>query len=991
MIFVFFAFGYFGEAVKTPSLRSPIFVAVPLIFFGLAWILRNKTGVPAAANAVGLIGALILPIMLSALFQDGADWNNRESIGAWFPLSWVPNQSGSTRWTGYAIVGVVCALIYFLLAIRHHIYAYGVAPMLWAVAGALGLYWTMGMSGPQMLTALAAIGAGLILATVGRSTYVGQVISVPTVRVGVVGAPVVFGFALLFAYNDALGSGTDSIGLSALASPGAGAAALLAGVLAVSSGTGFAWEGLGERTRDSLAAALRVAAYIAAGIALVLALSYETTYGWIGAALVGYGLAIAIIDRLIGETSDAVTWIARGSIILGAALAFSDPMSATIVWAAIAAVAAARSVVPSVVRYTSSLMPYPESADGALAELWVPTFILAGAGVARIVDTVNIPVVFLVASVIAVGTRFLPPRVEGLRSFATIPTVLFGAATVAVGYAVTLDFDPYSFNEIGATLAVLTAVSAAAAFPWTSRLPFVVLTADGAAIAFAVAASDPDTAGVSAIVTTVLIATSLVLIGAVYVPSLSNWAVPHGIYGHLALYVAVGASLASEEAALGAWAAVVAVHGVEAVLLDRGRGPFIEQLISGQPTHEWIHQVPAVVSLTAVTPFVVLATRQIPWFTLDLVRMAIPLGALSVGYAIAAVVVKRQSLRSLCVGLAYATTVGAITVSTPDGSMLGIALTSGAVATFLVAVAVDAAMASSLSWALGFSAVVVWTSEAGLANEHLYRPLLGSAIILTLVSTAATVVLRSRTRLSLWFFNVVAVGSVAVGVGIIGAADDGHWLWAWAIAAAVSMMAVVLVNRVGALVAVVWAYLLIAYVDIFTDAIQSDAVWLVPFAGMLVVASAVLSRPKPQETLKYAAPITVLSALFVMVVSIAIAFAQGEPGATMAWSALGLAAFAIIQREDAWLHVAGIVLIAAGALTLGPWLTASLAVVAVAETGMAELRREGAERLVLPWFAVALWGATFGAGAVWLELAPDTVVTIAITGGVMLSAVALAS
>jgi len=526
VIFVFFAFGYFGEAVKTPSLRSPIFVAAPVIFFGLAWMLRNKTGVPAAANAVGLIGALILPIMLSALFQDGADWNNRESIGTWFPLSWVPNQEGSTRWIGYAIVGVVCAAVYFLLATRHRIYAYGVAPMLWAVVGALGLYWTMGMSGPQMLTVLAAIAAGLIIATIGRATYVGRTISAQTVRIGVVGAPVVFGFALLFAYNDALSSGTGSLGMSDLASPGAGAAALLAATLAISSGTGFAWEALGKRTRASLAAGLRVGAYLAAGVALVLSLSYETTSGWIGAALVGYGMAIAVIDHLIGGTGRTVTWIARGAILLGAALALTDPVSSTVVWSVIAVAAAARAVEPRAVQYTRSLVPYPDSTTDALAELWVPTFVLASAGLARIVDFEHIPIVFLVAAVVAVGARFLPASFERLRSFATIPTVVFALTAVVTGVAIQVARDPYSLNEIGAMLGILALVSATAMFPWTARLPFVILTTDGAAIAFAVTAVDPDVAGVSMIVTIVLIATGFVLAGATYVGAITRWAVP---------------------------------------------------------------------------------------------------------------------------------------------------------------------------------------------------------------------------------------------------------------------------------------------------------------------------------------------------------------------------------------------------------------------------------------------------------------------------------
>jgi hypothetical protein len=991
VIFVFFAFGYFGEAVKTPSLRSPIFVAAPLIFFGLAWVLRNKTGVPVAANAVGLIGALILPIMLSALFQDGADWNNKEGIGTWFPLAWIPNQEGSSRWTGYAIVGVVCAGVYFLLSTRHPIYAYGVAPMLWAVVGALGLYWTVGMSGPQMLTVLAAIGAGLIIATIGRTTYVGRTISVRTVRIGVVGAPAVFGFALLFAYNDALGSGTGNVGLSDLASPGAWAAALLAAVLAISSGAGFAWEGLGERTRNSLAAALRIASYASAGVALVLSLSFETTLGWVGAALVGYGFAIAVIDRLIRGTSEAATWIARGSIVIGAALAFTDPVSSTVVWSVMAIAAAARAVAPPVRRYTGSLVPYPGSTTTALGELWIPTFVLAGTGVARIVDLVHVPTIFLVAAVAAAGARFLPSSIERLRSFATIPAAMFGATAVASGVAIQMARDPYSYDEIGMALGILAIVSAAAVFPWALRLPFVVLTTDGAAIAFAMAAADPDAGGVSMIVTVVLIATSLVLIGASYAASISHWTVPNGAYGHLALLGAIVASLGSWDAALVAWATVVAVCGVEAILLDRGHGPFIEQLVAGRPERLWMREVPVIVAFVSMTPFAILATRQIAWFTIELSRFALPLSALAIGYGIVAMAVQRQALRIVVIVLGFATTVGAIAISTSDGSMLLVALASGAVATFLVAVAVNAPVASGLSWALTFAAVVVGASEAGIANEHLYRSLLASAISVTLVSTAAALVLLRRTELRLWFLVAGALGTMTVGIGIIGAVNDDHWLWAWAIAAAVSMLAFLVVHRIGVLVWVVWAYLLVAYVDVFADEIRSDAVWLVPFIATLVAVSAAIPRTGSHKNLGSAAPVTVLSALVVMAGSITLAFNQGEPGATMAWSALCLAVLTVIRAEDVWMHLAGIMLISAGAWELGPWLTASLAVVAVSETLMAELRREGEQGLVLPWVAVILWGATFGAGTVWLDLNAVAVVTIAVAGGTTLSGIALGS
>ena len=989
VIFVFFAFGYFGEAVKTPSLRSPIFVAAPLIFFGLAWMLRNKTGVPAAANAVGLIGALILPVMLAALTQDGANWGNREGIGTWFPLAWVPNLEGEDRWVGYAIVGVVCAAFYFVLAIRHSIYAYGVAPALWAVIGAVGLYWASGMSGPQMLAVLAAISVGLVAATLGRRTFVGRIISVATVRIGSAGALVVFGFALLFAYNDAIEGGTAAPSLADLASPGAAAAALLAGVLAVSSGTGFAWEGLGERTRASLSAGLRVAAYIAAGVALVLSLSYETTPGWIGAVLVGYGLVAAVIDRLIGGTGEAVSWIARGSIAVGAALSITDPAATTVVWSGIAIVAMARAVVPVAREYTATLVPYPGALVPRVAELWIPLFIVVGAGVSRIVGVVNVPVVLLIAAVAAVLTRLVPPRLDALKSIASFPAVVFGLAAAATAAVIQWDRDPYSLTEVGLGLGVLALVSATVAFPWTWRLPAVIVTADGAMIAIAVDALEADAAGVSMIATVVLSATGVLLVVASFVEPLRRWAIPHGLYAHLALYGAIAVSLVSEEAALVALSVAVVVHGIEAFLIDREMLPFTERLVESNPTFAPIRDVPALFAVVGITPLVIIAASRIEWSRLESEHLAVPLSTLALGYGVGALLAHRQPLRDVLIALGYVCAGGAVVVAVPDGAMLVVGLASAAVVTFLLAVAMQLAVASNLSWALAFGAVVVGGSEAGLAEDHLYRPLLGLAIAVVAVSTSAAMLLRRRADLRSWFLSAGAVGVLAVGVGMAGAVIDDRWLWAWAIAAAASTLGFVLVYHAGLLVSVVWAYLLIAYVDVFGDSIRSNAVWLLPFVAALVAVSAILPGRRSWDVVRDAAPLTALSALVVMAGAIALAVDQGDPGATLAWSALILAGLTVIRTEDAWLHAGGLLLITAGAWELGPWLTASLATVAMTETLLAELRRDEEQGRVLPWVSVTLWGATFAAAAEWLELEAIFVVLAALASGAVLSAVAL--
>ena len=79
--------------------------------------------------------------MLSASFQDGS-------------TCCPPDVDGSARWALYGLVGIVTAAIYLWLTTRARIYAYLVVPMLWAAAGAFGLYWQDGMSGPQLFTVL---------------------------------------------------------------------------------------------------------------------------------------------------------------------------------------------------------------------------------------------------------------------------------------------------------------------------------------------------------------------------------------------------------------------------------------------------------------------------------------------------------------------------------------------------------------------------------------------------------------------------------------------------------------------------------------------------------------------------------------------------------------------------------------------------------------------------------------------------------------------
>ena len=994
VIFVFFAFGYFGEAVETPSLRSPIFVAVPLLFFALAWILRTKTGVRAAADAVGLIGALVLPIMLSAVFQDGANWSNRKGIGGWFPLSWVPNYEGSQRWIGYAIVGLVCAGIYFLMATRHSIYAYGVAPMLWAAAGALGLYWSDGMSGPQMLIVLAAIVVGLVAASLGRATHVGRTVSVATIRIGVVGAPIVFVFALLFAYNDAIEDGIASPDLADLAYPGALAAGLLAAVLAISSGTAFAWSGLGERTRDAAATVMRVAAYLAAGVALVLALAYETTPGWIGAVLVGYGLAVAVVDHIVGGTGPAPQWIARGAIVVGTALTFVDPAATIVVWSVIAVVACLRATVAPVRSATNAMLPYPTDEVLTSLELWVPAFVLVGAGIVRWVAWIDVPTVLMTAAVVAIALQFVPSRIGPLRSFAGFPAVGFGFAAVAMGVRIQESENIYTPLEMGLGLAVLTVVAAGVTFPWLWRLPAVIVAANGATIAIIADLTDANDATVALFAAVTLCTAGVGLIAASFVPRLGTWCVAHAVYGHVLVYLAVAQAVRFDDAFLVALSVAIVVHAAEGVLAPRGRAPAIEAVIGEQSTLGWVRSVPGVVALVGLIPWVVVGSGQLAWFAEESTRLGVALGALALAYAVAAMVIRSDIVVGTATGLALATSGTAIVIAAPDVETVVGPVWVASVVVAMIAVRWRTSWFSAGAWALAYAGIylslyVVWfTYEPDVAPLHHWIPLI-VAIAMTVAASLGSVILRQRTVLLPWLMTAAGTSAVAMAVGFAALTIEG-WgvVWAWGLAAAGAMLIAAVAYRAGWLAPIVLAYLVVAYGDLLADPIESDAVWWMPFVGVALAASFVLPGLRSWR-LTEASPLTMLFAVGVAAYAVVDSIDRGASGATMAWAALALAAISVARSEDAWLHAGGVLFIGAGAIESSGWLTICLATVAVTETVLAELRRNHAYARVLPWAAAALWGATCVSGLWWLDLEPGAATAVAISLGMTLSLVGL--
>ena len=127
VLVIFFAVDdYFGRTFRTPWTRPFIFMVFPVFFFVLAWVLRHRSGIPQAAIAIELIGAVLVPAMVAALFRDG--------------YSIPPNVEQLGRWAMYAGSGIPALLVFWWLARRRPMYSYLIAPTVWTMAGALGLY-----------------------------------------------------------------------------------------------------------------------------------------------------------------------------------------------------------------------------------------------------------------------------------------------------------------------------------------------------------------------------------------------------------------------------------------------------------------------------------------------------------------------------------------------------------------------------------------------------------------------------------------------------------------------------------------------------------------------------------------------------------------------------------------------------------------------------------------------------------------------------------
>jgi hypothetical protein len=974
VIFVFFAFGYIGDIVANPNLRPLVELGVPLFFLGLAWVLRNRTGLPAAASAVGLIGAVTLPVMLSASFQDGS-------------LCCPPDVNGPPRWAMYGLVGILTAAIYLWLSTRARIYSYLVLPMLWTAAGAFGLYWTSGMSGPQIFTVLGAIAISILLAGFVRRTSVGRHLSIPTVRAGVLAAPFVLIVGLVFAYNDAIESGVAAPRLGDLAYPGIIAAVLTAAVFAVSSGTAYAWEGIPVRTRTAVLAVLRSLAYVTLAGAWLLTAGLGVPTGWLGVGLMGYAIAVVVVDRLVGGTDTAAVWIGRVTGAAGLVLALADPVPATLAWAGVATGAALRAVSPTARRTTSEFVPIPSTAGWWLAQLWTPALVTVAIVAGRVVSLDLAPWTLAVAAVGAAGARFAPRTLRQLRSYATVPTLLvIAAGAIATPLIWSTD------ARTGAMFLILAGAAALAMLAWQARLPVVAGLATVGVGWLIGGPAEPGPWGAAMIATATVATAGTVLIGASLVPRWREVAYAHGLLGHLYLYGALIMGVRFEEAAILALTAIIVTHASEALLVDRGDAPFVTELAAMAGAGErWVLTAPGAIAAIAFIPWTVLASLQVPWVAADVARLAPVLAALSWVY-VAAAALRPRRFGPLLFMLSYALVGGALAVAIPSQPALTLATASGAGATMLLAIMLRAPYASFLSWTLGGAAFLLGASEAGVDAGDLHFWWMGLSVLVLAVAATANLVgggcpgVRSR-----WLHPPMALALVSTVALIAVATIDGRWVPVQAVLAAAALVWLGWCTRIGGVSVLVAGSVGVAYLDVVAGrvALLDEPVYLMPYAFALLAVTVPMPGKRAWRFLTDPYPGTLLAGLTTVVLAMVLAVGTGDLAPVLGWSAVWFAAVFVLRREDPWLSAALVSLVAAGWTAGFGWAAAAGATAAVATALLSDARRDRSAGPPLLWVTAALVGATYGAFVQWQSWPASSFVVISIVLGGALSGTGL--
>jgi hypothetical protein len=934
-------------------------LAIPVVFFGWAWILRRQQAV-RVGQAMELLGGILLPLVIFAALVDGA--------------AIPPDAQGTALIVAMAVVSLTVAGAYHWWSTRHPQSAlrYLVAPAGWLAVLTSGFAFKVdeplaGEAITRLVSPQPALAAWAVAVTlVASSLRPRHALARRAAAAGVVGAPLTYLLVVLLAAAEGWARPWPLVvaGLATLASA----------------------EALGRFfDRPHALPGLRVC-LVAATVVPFHAIWGP---GWGGTVTAGAFLGLLEWHRRTIPSAASVDALAGAGAVVGLALSFLEP------WAAVAAWASASTWAH--VRRLGGAGDDPSAHQAVAVGAAVLPVGLLWALVAAIGPDAGLAVFAL--SLLAASVAFHRRRQDEFwRTWSSGAAVVVTALTAAAWADVGVDVSSWRLAVAAAAAAGVLASDARheAARVWGSGL--------AAALTLALAV---DAAGVPARVVPLVWAG--VGLGVVAV-SLS-W--PAHLTGHVAAVghlIGLGAVLVAATplvtaACLSAWTGgwLVAVVGEE---LRRGS---VGRLLAASVPGSWgpvethvagaARLLPAV-SLVATTPLVVLAWLA-PWEPLATrpSLQGVALGATAlVGAAASRAVSGRRPLVAV-VGLGSTiTAVVAVVLALPDRRPMMVAATAAVAVALVLVPEVRPRPFDWFAWSSSGLLVVLSAEQAGVAARHLGPVLLGWASVL-LVAGLHVDGRRSGRRTpgegvrSRWLLDVSVIGAVGVVVALAATAASGPAALGWwsLVGAAVALVAA-LQLRIGAASTPAYVLALVA-ASLLSPWPPLQHPWTsVSAAAVLVGTAWLLARlgpePAAEPWLRWDLPPLVLAHLVVLV---GFAFAEQLDG-PLTWAALGALSFAVSAwRRQRRYADAGNLAVLVGAALAGPgWATGAW--LATAGRGVAVALRtsgwqRGAYHLLTAFAAVATWIELTR----WQQWPPSTQVSVAaVTFGALAVVVAAA-
>jgi hypothetical protein len=952
--------------------------AVPAVLFAWSWVLRRQRAV-RVAQAMGLLGGIVLPLVVFASLVDGAP----------FP----PDAQGDALILAMIAVCVAAAGLYAAWSRAHpdSTLRHLVHPMLWL--GAMALGFVAKIDEPLLgdaITRLVSLQPALASAAVAASlAWVGwrpsSRLAAPTRLVAVPGIVAGYGLTL------GLAAGEEWTQLWPVVVAGA-ATLVTAELLAV------------QLDRRPVLVVLRPLLLVATVAPLVPIVGA----GWAGVVAVVAFLAVAEVELRRPPVAHHVLAVAAAGVAVGAALAMDEPWTGVLAWTAITLWTTGRLALGT----TEVTLARPLAVAAGVAPVGLAGSLLVA--LPRDVAWVVVAGLLLVATI---GVRW-----RGVRSAAWSAWSVVAGVVVAIGVVVSVDAP--GTVALSAPLLAVAALCAAAVVSLARGWDVVRLWAVSAilVVALALVLVDLPVAAPSRPVVWGAVALTLVVVAAVRRSELA----PHlAAVGHL---IGVGAiALAADEAlgapdASGRVLALVVTGGtlgwlVATTAQELGR-PTVADLLRG-PTPpggapaagspvglQVVRSLPAALLLLSLPFAWLLSLAELPAVTARPAWIGIALAALALGEALVArLTAGRPALRPVVAPSAALLAVAAVVAAAADVDVLLLAAIAAIATAGILGRRLAVVPFVWFAWLQSGLVVVLVTERAGLRAVLLPTVVIVWAASLLVGGLAVDDRLAGRrpagatVRLA-WLRAPVVLGAAGLllGYGLLlaqvavgfGAATPARLGW-WSLVVAGVVLIVARQLRLAPLSGLT-ALLTTVGFALLSPWPVADHPWvLVGLAAALVAAAWVLARREPGTSVPAAR--WDLPPLAVAHLVAGIGLVQAVPAGAVAetWLAAGAlaAALAAWRRHRAWEEASNVLLVV-GAAALAPgWLTLAFAGTAIRGI-VATTRTEGGVR----WSYQAI--GVLGAGAGWLSFvawaawsASQAIVWSTLAAGTLAVAVAL--